>query len=335
MKSNNTFIGLFFIKLMGRLIFPFMKALAGEKDPNLDLPEFKGMNPKQRMEFLMQSGNMKGKYLGACLDSCRWGSTVSVMWETDVRGLMGFIQKWRDENNDNPSLYHELKLEEAYTRFELPHINHESCPRNKFHGRTFVDNSGKVRCGHRDVSGMRPSFLESYEIFDELSQMSVQNIYERAPEDPSSWDEEGKDLTDKEDYDRYLKLRRKYLGEEKSLEVVDVCYAILSDKNLVLPFETILTRLNRTSETRTAYCEESSNGPIGCKRLDEVPANRRDFYSFHCQGHDEPNKQVVFGFDGWDLAFYLQRWREQDNGKAPWFADRKEHWTPKPLPACD
>ncbi|MEK6880173.1 MAG: hypothetical protein AABY22_11215, partial [Nanoarchaeota archaeon] len=104
------------------------------KEPYLDNER---RSQKKQFEFLMQNGNMRGHYLGACLDSCRWGGQTTVMWETNIKELMDFIQNWREQNNDDPNLYHELPIERLYKRFELPHIDHEKCP-------DYLLNCGKI-----------------------------------------------------------------------------------------------------------------------------------------------------------------------------------------------
>lgn len=315
-----------------RIIYPFMKVINGEKNPNLK--ELDKMNPKNAMRYLMEPGNMKGKYLGACLDSCRWGSPITVKWETDVKGLMSLIQKWRKENNDDLDLYHEIPVNEMYSKFELPHINYKNCPRDKDHKKTFTDLSLQVRCGERSVQSFKPSFIKSYISFDELSQMSIENYHEEKPCNPSYEDDYGKISCDEDEWNKYLEESHKYKTENQSEEIIDVCHAIISDKNVVLPFETILDRLNLAQKTKTFFCRTKDS--YSCKRLDEVDILDRDDYRYHCRGHTEPNKEVVFPFDGWDLAYYLQRWREQvPNGNAPWFSFKKEKWTPKPIPCCD
>lgn len=314
--------------------YPFIKVMNGDKSPNLEGIEKK--SPKKAMKYLMEGHNMRGKYLGACLDSCRWGSPVTVMWETDVRGLMRFIQRWRDENNDDLNLYHEVPIDRLYTRFELPHIQHKQCPRDEKHRRNFLDAGGRIRCGERSVRRFRPSFIESYAFFDELSQMRIRNFFEEEPTDPSYTDDEGEWVHPEEEYSKYLKAIDRFNLETETEPVVDVCYAIISDKDLVLSFETILQRMNLARQTKTVYC---GNDPTrrGCKRVSELDEGDRRAYEFSgsCPGHGDRVKEVVFPFDGWDLAFYLQRWREQADGKAPWFAEKLEEWTPKPMPAYD
>ena len=81
--------------------------------------------PKEQTEHLMKNQNMKGLYLGACLDSCRWGSATTVMYEMSERGLVEFIQNWMQQNKENfTQLFHENRSSEICS---LPHINDTKC----------------------------------------------------------------------------------------------------------------------------------------------------------------------------------------------------------------
>src|SRR3989344_967783 len=197
---------------MGGVIYPFMKALFGE---NPNLKELENVSPKKSLEYLMKPGNMKDKYLGACLDSCRWGSMTTVAWDMNVRGLMSFIQKWRDENNDNEDLYHEEPIDKLYTKFELTYINHEKCPRNKKHENNFLDGGGRLRCGHRNIEKMKPNFIEEFDKgYDEFSQMKVKGFCEDKPIDPSYEDDDGNYIRPEPGFTDYLKKLEKYESEK-------------------------------------------------------------------------------------------------------------------------
>lgn len=251
---------------------------------------------------------------------------------------MSFIQKWKNENNDNLKLYHEIPIDDLYIRFELPYINHDACPRDKKHLGVVVDGGGKVRCGQKSIKKFKPSFMYRYDSFDELSQMKVKEFCEEKPCDPYYEDDWGEMVYPEEEWSKYLKAMDKYNSEEKTVEVVDVCYAIISDKNLVLPFETILRRLNLAPERRTVYCKNSFDINGKCRRVDELDRFDKRKYEDTgiCLGHNDAVKEVVFPFDGWDLAHYLQRWREQVPGaKAPWFAEKQERLTSTPIPCYD
>lgn len=239
---------------------------------------------------------------------------------------MKFIQKWRGENRDQEALYHEMPLEEVFSRFELPIITHEHCPRDKNHTGTFTDAGGRLRCAHKSLKLIKPSFIAEYSAgWDHHSQQKENEVYEDAPRDPSSIDDEGKlELTD--DYDAYEENLAKYNLEE-AVEILDVCYAIIQEpKDKPLAFETILTRLNIQPEVRTVYCR-GSYGMGPCRRLDQLDAVDRLVYraSPFCPGHKDKTRQCEFEFDGWTMAYYLLKWKQQP-GNPQWHADKKEHW---------
>lgn len=301
--------------------YAFIKALEG-KSSQL---ERGNRLPKEQMDYLVDKKHMAGLYLGACLDSCRWGAATTVMWETDVRGLMAFIAEWRRQNNDNPDLYHERAIGELYTKFSLPYINHEICPVDKEHVGRIEDVKGRVRCAQTSSRFFRPSFIEErVGGFNEFAQMREFSFSQHEPFDPMLERD-----NNEERIDNYLELKKVWDCEEQSVEVRDVCYAILDDSKVILPFETILQRMNLAELHKHVYCSRDEfTLPGPCKRLEELEESEKRMVEMReeCLGHYEPNLQVEFPFDGWDLAFYVQKWKEQDNGNAPWFATRPERW---------
>jgi len=304
----------------------FLERLVRKKDSLEE--KLKNKSSKESFNYFMEPGNMRGEYLGACLDNCRLGSMTSVAWETDIRGLMKFIEKWRKENNDDENLYHEIPIDELYNRFELPYINHDECPRDKKHKDTFKDSLGRLRCGHKTIKMIRPSFMVSYNSgTDEFSQMETKEYYEEEPSDPSYEDNEGEIDCPEEMWEKYLLDVEKWEDEKPTEKVVDVCYAILSDKNVIMPFETALERMNLSLRFKTTYWDSSNY--LYC---------RKDSSAVFCQGHKEPSKFIEFPFDGWDMAYYLLRWKQQKEifGKEPqWFAKKHEFWILKQIPAID
>lgn len=314
--------------------YQFEKIISGicggiGRDPNIT--SLKNISREKAFSLLMQAGKMKGQYLGACLDSCRWGSMTTCCWPTDIHGLMAFIQKWRDENNDNESLYHEMPIEQVYKKFELPRISYDKCPRDENHKETFEDSAGRIRCGHRTVLEMKLSFIETLfpSSVDELSQTRYTPIYENEPKEPHHFDDDTEEeYCDDEEYNFYLKEMERYEAEEP-VQVLDVCYSIIKEpENMPLAFETLLRRLNIQPETKTVYCGSRSEFSR-CRRLDELDETDRRLAenTEHCPGHEERNNQVEFTFDGWTLAYYLLRWKQQ--GNAPWNAEKKEVWRPR------
>jgi len=99
----------------------------------------------QRQQFLLEEDRMKGEYLGACLDYVRWGSSDSVMYEMDTKGMIEFINTWMDLNQSN-LLWHEKDLP---TDFDLPRINRERCSVGR-HSVTGKDRGGRLRCMERE-----------------------------------------------------------------------------------------------------------------------------------------------------------------------------------------
>ncbi len=265
------------------VIYEFNRALEGKK-PYFEAIEIAKMSPGQRMRYFMQEETMKGEYLGACLDFCRWGGQTTVKYDTDIKGLMGLIERWKTLNDSNPSLYHEREIRELYHRFELPRVNHEGCPRNQEHKGMVKDGAGRVRCAHVSTKFLKPSFTEVYRDYDSLAQMNVNGFCENEPWDPTPNYEQLKidndcpelegvkyiPVEETEEYSQYLIDKRRY-DEEEPVEIKDHCYAVISERDQILTLESILGRLNLSNKTH----------------------------------------EVVFGFDGWDLAYYVQRWEEQ------------------------
>jgi len=292
--------------------YAFVSILGGEGDPNL--PELANVESREAVKRLMEPGFMRGKYLGACLDSCRGAGMNFVVWPVDVRGLMALISRWREENkdNDNSLFYHPRQIGEMYIKFELPHIRHDACPRDSTHKERFVGSNGIIRCLHRSVKLMRPSFVLEGTKFDVLSQMKLKAFYEVKPTDPSYWDDYDELVRPEPEYSDYL--AREFLWDsERPEEVVDACYAIIDDTKKILSFEDILERMNLASSYRTHYCSQFS----GC---------REDCSASVCLGHERRVDETIFPFDGWTLAYYLQKWKEQDCGDIPWFSPRPERW---------
>ncbi|MDP3734337.1 MAG: hypothetical protein Q8R37_03840 [Nanoarchaeota archaeon] len=221
---------------------------------------------EEQTDYLLQSGKMAGIPLGACLDSCRWGSKTTTVYEMSVQGIVSFIQNWMAQNPDNyQQLFHERPLEEIYTKLELPRIKHEKCPRDEKHQGTVTDFEEKKRCTFRKKRHFRPSFMESYKEFDELAQLERKHYYER-------------DFTTSRE-------KRIYLQEKDQMtEITDHCYAILSDKDVILSLETVLRRLNLYPETNV-------------KVFKDTPP--------------KPTNKYQFAGDGWDVAAYTQKWYEQ------------------------
>lgn len=67
--------------MSGKVYYQFENILSGimgggeGRDPNLK--EFQNMRPENAFSTFMKPGRMKGKFLGACLDSCRIGTMTT------------------------------------------------------------------------------------------------------------------------------------------------------------------------------------------------------------------------------------------------------------------
>ena len=277
--------------------------------------------PKQQAEYLVKSGNMNGEYLGACLESIRWGSQTTVMYEFSVRDLVFFIGTWMAHNPDNFERLFHLKNNEA----ELPHIVHEQCPAEEAHIKTIRDRAGRLRCAESIIKKFKPSYVISYNVLEEPANSDRVKFYHDEPRIPSTPDcdlddpdeiEEAKKVAieaEKEmlEYDRKL---RAFEAEEATLEVLDPCYAIIDERNMALPLETIIQRLNLNPESFNVYCGDI----LACKEEDKLPKHMQG--TGHCWGHKKTFNETVFPFSGWYLAALVEKWWEQ--GQAPWFENR-------------
>ena len=300
--------------------YAFLKAL-NEEESYINK---KGRLPKKQAEFLLKPGNMKGGYLGAYLDSCRWGGETSVMYEMPINGMVSFIQNWMEQNKDNfQNLFHEKKIKELYRRFELPHIDYKVCPKGEEHKGTIEDSIGRVRCANKTIKKLKPSFTTFFEYFDESNKMIRMDYLECTPTHSipdDAWNDKG-DLNPiyKEEYESYNDEMDRF-EEEPTFAVTDFCYSIISDKKMILPLETILRRLNLETDFELVYCKQDFMEP--CNRLDELDDSSRELYenSEQCPGHKEINEEIAFPFDGWDLAFYVQKWWwQKPKGRSPLF----------------
>jgi len=283
-----------------------------------------GKAPKEQANFLLKDQNMKGLPLGVCLDSCRWGSITTVMYEMSVSDMVFFIKKWMQQNKDN---LENLISEDSY---ELPYLNHNLCPSDKSHKGRVFDLAGRERCAYKTEKRLRPNYVYYYDSLDEASKTTRRKYYEEEPScsiPDDAFDKYGNlDPFYKEDYENYLTEFKKFENEEKTFVVEDVCYAILSDRRSILPLETIIKRLNLAPTSRTVYCSStySYHGP--CKRLNELNEGNRENYEYLgiCPGHEQEVENIIFHFDGYALASYVKSWWKQvPSGKAPPFEPNK------------
>ena len=284
---------------------------------------------KDRIEFLIERDRMKDEYLGACLDYVRWGSITTVMYEWGTTGLIKFIQHWMKLNPDLP-----WTDEQPSETFTLPRIHYKRCSRNEEHKGTIVDAEGKIRCAYVDTRLIKPSFVEhSGRYFDDLSQMDSIAYWDNKPPEnlpDDAWDEKtGKLLSGyKKQWQEYQEQLARYEAEEP-VELKDSCYALISEGQRVLSLERVLDRLNLEPKMKRVYCHGIFSP---CDRVDEMDEWERESYEMfeRCPGHEQENDRTIHPFDGWTLAWYIQRWHEQSsNGSAPVFNKQGEKDTYK------
>ncbi|TSC96617.1 MAG: hypothetical protein CEN88_298, partial [Candidatus Berkelbacteria bacterium Licking1014_2] len=138
-----------------------------------------GRSIKSQTNFLLQPGNMTGRCLGVCLDSCRWDSQTTVLYEMSLDKMLNFIGSWKEQNDDNyPSLFGQVEWEKRFNKpclpQKLPLKNHSICPRfnsvifcprfNEEHAGApvIIDRGGRLRCGHQTTKWLKPSYIEWY-----------------------------------------------------------------------------------------------------------------------------------------------------------------------------
>ncbi len=289
--------------------------------------------PEGKARYLVRTGGLKNEYLGVCLDEIRWGSQTTVMYEKSTLGMIDYILEWIKLNQGN-LLWHEKQVP---VNFTLPYIKHDLCPRNEKHEEVFRDIGGRVKCAHREIKRFKPSYLTSYDFFDDLSQTKRTEFFEQSPQEELLFDEDDIKAHGKKRI-RELELKHEqelleYEKEEATEEVLDVCGAILSDVGTILPLEELLNRLNLQKTGPRVYC--AKNGYVlesfytdirrsKCKIDKQEPWEPEPFID-ECQGHDLPPHETVHDFDGYYLAWMVQKWYEQvPEGKSPVYRSKPE-----------
>jgi len=101
--------------------------------------------------YHLLAGHMTGQYLGACLNSCRWGGETTIQYELGVKELVQFIDSWIKQNPEN---FQELWCLDRGEIVQLPYVHHDRCPEEKkynsfgkrIHEHTIKDYGGRLRC---------------------------------------------------------------------------------------------------------------------------------------------------------------------------------------------
>ena len=275
-----------------------------------------GRTISEQTAYLLEQGKMVGKPLGACLDSARWGSQQTVMYELSVTEMVGFITNWVSQNGKNfPKLLEDPRYFAKYDGITLPFIAYSNCPKEKGHTKRVKDRSGLVRCGHIRVKKFNPEFVQVYPPTNFVSGLERTWYVE---EIPSVSEEVGKATEWARENRAYLEAIGRFEDQSrKTEEVNDPCYAVISDENVVMPLETVLRRLAVSSE----FLRKSS------LRLLKDCQGDDPYQSSDQIGVDEfENPQTEFPFDGWGLANYVQLWFEQTEGNSlPDLFERRAH----------
>lgn len=347
---------------MSSAVYCFWRGIEGRK--SLDT---QNRVPKEQAKYLLDN-HMQNVYLGLALDSCRWGSPVTVLWDMDVRGMISFIQNWMQQNEGHvKELLHERKLEEIYTKFELPYLDKE-CEGHK----RKLEINGRVYCGEYEVKEMNLKEIIFSE--DPYVQIKLKDFFHKNPtlftllkrthEEYVSYECDSSCKVDcesdhggdfKEISEPFDWFSRRFIPEDSSgyLEDLEIDF----NEQLGYYWEQVYEKeLAKLKEEVPTTAIEPCKGLISDKgkilsletilsRLNIHPEERY----YYCQtgyndclknkkdpvcfGHTEKTNKTVFTCDGWDIAFYVQNWMEQvPDGKAPLFEIEEEKKFRKEFP---
>ncbi len=191
----------------------------------------RALSPAEEVAVLKQPGTMRGLYLGCCLDSCRWGSEVTVKWDMTPREMAGFVDYWIQQNPGTyAQLFHKIL---AGDNIKLPYrgvIDHSHCPRDAKHNEIINDGAGRIRCAHVEHERIS-SRAYAFETEDSLTKLSV------------------------------LEYIDKFAPALELVVLHEPCYAIIKDlRKPVLALETVIARLRLPSSM--PYYKEHSEFPF-------------------------------------------------------------------------
>lgn len=112
-------------------------------------------------------------------------------------------------------------------------------------------------------------------------------------------------------------------GEGRTRCANDSCYKVISEREIILPLEEVLDRLNKESRLETVYCPKKVNEDNPkCRGLEYFSRDEmfHGSYNENCLGHEREKNITIHPFSGWTLAHYVQKWHEQSSsGKASVF----------------
>ena len=130
-------------------------------------------------------------------------------------------------------------------------INHKRCPRDEKHEGTITDGAGRIRCSHFEIQLLKPSFIKTLDGFDELSSTENTTFYDDKPSEPWSPEEEEDESEGAQNRQERYKAELRRYEDEGEIEAIKPCYAIIKEtETRNLPLQTILDRLNVSTDSR-------------------------------------------------------------------------------------
>ncbi len=260
---------------------------------------------------------MKQVSLGELLDFASYGGMNFVCWPMSKKIFLGLIETWmsaqelgkpriHSEEIPDPEIKGLYTIKEKYKEYfylfnkfhqdfdeKLPWIDYKKCPRDLSHnGERIKDGTGRIRCGHVDKEKLKPSFVREYSCFDAVLGIERLEFIEVEPSETDDMPEWEDDKTLSGEERRILERNRRHMDlferEEPTLEVLEPCYALLSDKGIYLPLETVLDRINVTYA-----CTDKEN---------------------YC----------LFPFSGFALASYVKAWYQQPHAERLFFRAKNQ-----------
>jgi hypothetical protein len=225
---------------------------------------------EDRIAYLLRD-NMWGIHLKGCLEAISQGS---YSYPLSINEFVSFVKSWFEQNSKNTCEI--LAAEQVHA--ELPKREYACCPKTKFHKHTVKDLAGRVRCAHSDKWGMKQGDMSVRKSYDKYSEMdNIQYVLH-------NWSE-----------------------EKPVIEMHDICYAIISEKDYTISLEKVIKRLNTNPETYREYCKDGSNPPV-CQ-IERRPEPN------YCTGHSKPFPKVIFTKEHDQIAAIIKKWYEQENAQ--------------------
>lgn len=263
------------------------------------------------LKFMQQSGEMQGQYLEDCLGKFIRGCRIkencqsNTIYGLSMPELLGLVGSWLHQNKNQVSgLFYRTTNENG--QIELPRVYYQGCPKDTTHEETRKDLAGRVICNHSRSKMVCESMLEDLEAWEEETGQDPIDYfdYDLAVDDldvdPSLFEPGSRFAgfyTDQETCEEYCE-------GPKTEKIVQLCGALISEKDRVLPLETVLSRIG---EGQGILVEDVD--------LDEKHYGRSRFID-----------RLVTEFPGNHnlLAEYIESWYEQSLSVMPPLSDKDE-----------